>query len=227
MSQPAPDGAPDPPPQAAQLFGDRLPAATTYAEALAGAGTVRGLIGPREVPRLWDRHLLNCAAVADLLPIGVDLLDMGSGAGLPGIPLALARPDLRITLLDSVLRRTTFLTEIVELLDLSGRVRVVRARAEEHRERYGAVTARAVADLAVLGRWAAPLARPGGLLVAIRGASAAAELEGARNALSRDGWQGARVAQCGASLGPPTTVVLAERAEPVTGAARRARGKRD
>ena len=101
-----------------------------YAELLADAGVRRGLIGPREVPRLWERHLLNCAVLSEVIEQDVSVCDVGSGAGLPGIPLALARPDLQITLLEPLLRRTTFLEEVVELLGLPN-VTVVRGRAEE------------------------------------------------------------------------------------------------
>jgi|HigsolmetaAR206D_1030411.scaffolds.fasta_scaffold00447_5 Predicted S-adenosylmethionine-dependent methyltransferase involved in bacterial cell division len=121
-----------------RLFGDRLPLAATYAELLAGPGVVRGLIGPRETPRIWDRHLLNCAALAELIPTGSSVVDVGSGAGLPGIVLAIARPDLSVTLVEPLARRAAFLVEVVGLLGLDGTVRVLRARAEEieaHRRR--------------------------------------------------------------------------------------------
>ncbi|MFY1688925.1 16S rRNA (guanine(527)-N(7))-methyltransferase RsmG [Plantactinospora sp. WMMB782] len=113
------------------LFADRLPLAAAYAELLAGPGVLRGLIGPRETPRIWDRHLLNCAAVVELLPPGVSIVDVGSGAGLPGIVLAIARPDLTVTLVEPLARRAVFLAEAVSTLDLTDRVTVVRARAEE------------------------------------------------------------------------------------------------
>ncbi|MGX7677254.1 16S rRNA (guanine(527)-N(7))-methyltransferase RsmG [Plantactinospora sp. DSM 117369] len=113
------------------LFAERLPLAAAYAELLAGPGVLRGLIGPRETPRIWDRHLLNCAAVAELLPVGASVVDVGSGAGLPGIVLAIARPDLAITLVEPLARRAVFLAEVVTALDLAETVTVVRARAEE------------------------------------------------------------------------------------------------
>jgi 16S rRNA (guanine527-N7)-methyltransferase len=116
---------------ARRLFGDRLPLAEAYAELLAGPGVVRGLIGPRETPRIWDRHLLNCAAVAELIPTESTVVDVGSGAGLPGIVLAIARPDLSVTLVEPLARRAMFLTEAVDVLDLGGAVTVLRARAEE------------------------------------------------------------------------------------------------
>jgi len=121
---------PPAPEQAREVFGNRFEDAVRYAELLAEAGVQRGLIGPREVPRLWERHLLNCAVLSEVVPEGVTVCDVGSGAGLPGIPLALVREDLKITLLEPLLRRTNFLTEVVELLGLD-HVTVVRGRAEE------------------------------------------------------------------------------------------------
>lgn len=154
-----------PAPEAARaVFGERLADAVRYAELLADAGVRRGLIGPREVPRLWERHLLNCAVLSDVVPEGVSVCDVGSGAGLPGIPLALTRPDLRITLLEPLLRRTIFLQEAVEELGL-GNVTVARGRAEEVAGRLtpvDVVTARAVAPLDRLAGWGLPLLRPYG-----------------------------------------------------------------
>ena len=168
------------PPEAGAVFGPAVGAAAEYARLLATEGTVRGLIGPREVPRLWDRHLLNSAAIAPLVPSGARVVDVGSGAGLPGIPLALARPDLTVTLLEPLARRVAFLAECVDRLGLE-RVTVVRGRAEEspvRRELGGAdvVTARAVAPLDKLAGWCLPLLRPGGLLLAMKGSTAAEEL---------------------------------------------------
>lgn len=165
------------------VFGDAIERAEEYVRLLATEGTVRGLIGPREVPRLWDRHLLNSVAIAPLVPAGAHVVDVGSGAGLPGIPLALARPDLTVTLLEPLARRVTFLDECVDALRL-GTVTVVRGRAEEgpvRRSLGGAdvVTARAVAPLDKLAGWCLPLLRPGGRLLAIKGSSAAAELAAA------------------------------------------------
>ena len=125
-----------PPPEVArEVFGDRYGDAVRYAELLAEAGVQRGLIGPREVPRLWERHILNCAVLSEVVPEGVTVCDVGSGAGLPGIPLALVREDLKITLLEPLLRRTNFLTEVVELLGLD-HVTVARGRAEEVMGRF-------------------------------------------------------------------------------------------
>ncbi|HEX6328516.1 MAG TPA: 16S rRNA (guanine(527)-N(7))-methyltransferase RsmG, partial [Jiangellaceae bacterium] len=132
---------------------------------LAGPGIERGLLGPREVPRLWDRHLLNCAVIQDAVAQGATVLDVGSGAGLPGVVLAVVRPDLAVTLVEPLLRRSVFLGEVVAELRLSN-VNVVRSRAEELHGKVIAdvVTARAVAPLDRLARWTIPLVRTGGLL---------------------------------------------------------------
>jgi 16S rRNA (guanine527-N7)-methyltransferase len=168
------------PPEAVVVFGAAVDRAAAYARLLATDGAVRGLIGPREVPRLWDRHLLNSAAIAPLVPDGARVVDVGSGAGLPGIPLALARPDLAMTLLEPLARRVAFLLECVDRLGLDN-VTVVRGRAEEgpvRRELGGAdvVTARAVAPLDKLAGWCLPLLRTGGRLLALKGSTAAEEL---------------------------------------------------
>lgn len=220
----------EPPAVAAAVFGAALDRAVAYAEILATDGTVRGLIGPREVPRLWDRHLLNSAVVAELVPAGARVVDAGSGAGLPGIPLALARPDLTVTLLEPLARRHAFLTECVERLGLP-RVTVVRGRAEEgptRRSLGGAdvVTARAVAPLDRLAGWCLPLLRDGGRLLALKGDTAVAELTTARAALTRAGAATADVVRCGAgTVDPPATVVVVTRSTVRTGAGRRRGGR--
>ena len=204
------------------LFGDRLPLAERYAEALATAGVERGLIGPREAPRIWDRHLLNCAVLGELIPSGVYVVDVGSGAGLPGIVLAVARPDLRISLVESLARRTAFLNEVVETLGLSS-VDVVRARAEECVNVLppaDVVTARAVAPLDRLASWCLPLARPGGVMLAIKGSSAAAEISAHTAAVRRLGGGTPSLVQAGARwLAEPTTVVEVSRTARSRGAA--------
>jgi 16S rRNA (guanine527-N7)-methyltransferase len=213
------------PDAAAAVFGPALDRAAAYARLLATDGTVRGLIGPREVPRLWDRHLLNSAALAPLVPAGARVVDVGSGAGLPGIPLALVRPDLAVTLLEPLARRVTFLDECVDRLGLTN-VTVVRGRAEEgpvRRSLGGAdvVTARAVAPLDKLAGWCLPLLRPGGLLLALKGSTAAAELAAvAPLADAAD----ARVTEAG---DPPATVVVVTKAAAGRGTVRTtARGGR-
>ncbi|MGA8252072.1 MAG: 16S rRNA (guanine(527)-N(7))-methyltransferase RsmG [Mycobacterium sp.] len=200
---------------AAALFGPRLDIAQRYAEVLASAGVERGLLGPREVDRLWDRHLLNSAAVSELLDPGERIVDIGSGAGLPGLPLAIARPDLEVVLLEPLLRRSDFLREVVAELGLS--VDVVRGRAEEPwvRAQIGekdAAVSRAVAALDKLTKWSMPLLRTGGRMVAIKGERAPEEIRQHRRVMEATGAVDVRVVTCGANyLRPPATVVLARR----------------
>jgi 16S rRNA (guanine527-N7)-methyltransferase len=209
--------APPAPPQARAMFGSALDRAVAYAGLLAGDGVVRGLIGPREVPRLWDRHLLNCAVLGELLPADAEILDVGAGAGLPGIPLALARPDLRVTLLEPAQRRVQFLTEACTALGISERVEVARGRAEdvEVRAQLGEwdwVTARAVAPLDRLVRWCLPLLRPGGCLLALKGASVRAEIDRCERSIRAAGVADVTVREIGASLAEPTWVAVIRRA---------------
>ncbi|MEV7228409.1 16S rRNA (guanine(527)-N(7))-methyltransferase RsmG [Polymorphospora sp. NPDC051019] len=197
---------------AGTLFGDRLPLAAAYAELLATEGVVRGLIGPREAPRIWGRHLLNCAAVAELIPTGARVVDVGSGAGLPGLVLAVARPDLSVVLVEPLARRTAFLDEAVDRLGLDGTVTVQRGRAEEFADAdfspADVVTARAVAPLDRLAGWCLPLAAVGGRLVALKGNSAPDEVAEHRDAVDRLGGGAPVVRHCGVGLvDPPTTVV--------------------
>jgi 16S rRNA (guanine527-N7)-methyltransferase len=168
---------PSVPESAREVFGDRWTVAASYADLLASDGVSRGLIGPREAPRLWERHLFNCAVVDELLARDAEVCDIGSGAGLPGLVLAIRRPDLRVTLVEPLLRRTTFLTEAVERLGLDN-VSVVRERAENLHGTVGfdVVTSRAVAPLPRLLAWSLPLVRPGGSVLAIKGASAHREV---------------------------------------------------
>jgi 16S rRNA (guanine527-N7)-methyltransferase len=222
--------APAPPPAAAAVFGGRLEQARRYAELLAGPGVERGLIGPREVDRLWDRHLLNCAAVAELLDDGERVADVGSGAGLPGIPLALARPGLLVTLVEPLLRRADFLRETVADLGLS--VTVVRGRAEDRAVRnelgeFDAVTSRAVAALDKLANWSLPLLRDGGRMLALKGERAEEEVAEHRRALSSLGAVDVKVVKCGVDyLNPPVTVVVARRGARGTTTDRPARPRR-
>lgn len=192
------------------VFKDRLGLAVSYADLLATEGVLRGLIGPREAPRLWDRHLLNCAVVADLISTDATVIDVGSGAGLPGIVLAVARPDISVILVEPLARRTAFLDEAVAALDLTDQVTVVRGRAEEQVGRLSAevVTARAVAPLDRLVGWCLPLANVGGRILAMKGASAADEIDAHREVVSRLGGGPAAIRLCGIGLiDPPTTVV--------------------
>lgn len=194
------------------IFGAAADAARRYAEILAGAGVERGLLGPREVGRLWERHILNSAVVAELLDPGERVADIGSGAGLPGIPLALARPDLRVTLIEPLLRRSDFLRETIEELGID--CVVVRGRAEDRavREEVGeadAVVSRAVASLDKLTRWSAPLLRPGGRMLAIKGERADDEVREHRRTMGALGMTDVKVNRCGAQyVDPPATVVV-------------------
>jgi 16S rRNA (guanine527-N7)-methyltransferase len=194
---------------ATRLFGDKLDTAKAYAELLAGPAVERGLIGPREAPRLWERHLLNCAALSELMPDATSLADVGSGAGLPGVVLAIARPDCTVTLIEPLARRTAFLSEVIETLGLRN-VQVVRGRAEEQRGRlaFPVVTCRAVASLDKLALWCLPLVVPGGRLLALKGASAATEVRVHQSAVTRSGGGNVSVLRCGTDVLPePTTVV--------------------
>lgn len=199
-----------PPPVAAEVFSARIGLASTYARHLATDGVERGLIGPREVPRLWERHLVNCAVVLPAVPEGATVADVGSGAGLPGLVWAIARPDLHVTLIEPLLRRTTFLDEMREILGLQDQVRVLRARAGDVHESFDVVTARAVAPLDKLARWCVPLVRDGGIFLAFKGSSAADELEAARPVLSDLGGKNMVVRTYGA-VDVPTTLVEVSR----------------
>lgn len=204
-----------PPDAAASLFKERLGLIERYAAALAGAGVERGLIGPREVDRIWDRHILNSAALSELVGPDDRVADIGSGAGLPGIPLALARPDLQVTLIEPLMRRSEFLREVVDELRID--VAVVRGRAEEPgvRNQLGetdVVVSRAVASLDKLTRWSMPLLRVDGHMLALKGERAEEEIRDHRRVMASLGAADVRVMRCGANyLDPPATVVVARR----------------
>ena len=206
------------------MFGTRLPLAVRFAEILADTGVSHGLIGPREVPRLWDRHVLNCAVIQDAFPPDARLVDVGSGAGLPGVALAIARPDVEVHLVEPMLRRTQWLEEVVTELEL-GSVTVHRGRAEDLAGTLSApwVTARAVARLDKLARWCVPLLSPGGTLVAMKGRSAAEELEQDGPALKRLGLTSGRVTEHGGDVLEEPVLTVDLRFEPT---ARRARSGR-
>ena len=224
MTDGSPDpiaGPPEPPPTAAGVFGPALPAALRYVERLATDGVTRGLIGPREVPRLWERHVLNSAAVAEAVPAGARVVDVGSGAGLPGIPLGLARPDVTLTLVEPMARRVEFLEEAVaDLADgASATWRVIRGRAEDRGVvsavgPVDVVTARAVAPLPRLVGWCRGLLRPGTQLVALVGARALQELPQLLPELRAAGMRDIESRAVGAELGDAaTTVVVMTRGE--------------
>ena len=188
------------------MFGDHLDLAVRYADLLATEGVVRGLIGPREAPRLWARHLLNCAVLEEVVTAGATVCDIGSGAGLPGLVLALVRPDLEITLVEPLLRRTTFLEEVVADLGLS-HVTVLRGRAEEVAggRVYDVVTSRAVAALPRLLDWSLPLVAPRGEMIALKGSSAPTEVADTADLLAARGCSPARVVELGRGRVPETT----------------------
>jgi 16S rRNA (guanine527-N7)-methyltransferase len=191
------------------VFGPALPLAERYAELLAGPAVEQGLIGPRETARLWDRHLMNCAPVAELIPPACSVIDLGSGAGLPGVVIAMLRPDAKVVLLEPMARRAAFLEECVRQLGLAN-ASVCRARAEEAAGLHAAdvVTARAVAPMERLAGLALGLTRPGGLVLAVKGAGAAEELARAAPALRRLGARDVAVVHPGSGkVSPPPTVI--------------------
>jgi len=194
---------------AQRIFGDRLELAKRYVEHLATSGIERGLIGPREVPRLWSRHVLNCAVVAELIDDGAKVADVGSGAGLPGLCLAIARPDLYLTLIEPLERRVTWLEEVVMDLGLNN-VEIIRSRAEAAigKVECSVVTARAVSALDTLAPLTIPLLGGKGELLAIKGRSAAEEITKAAKILKKLGGVQTDVLTAGADiLAEPTTVV--------------------
>jgi 16S rRNA (guanine527-N7)-methyltransferase len=202
---------PEMPEVAAAVFGAAAPAAARYVAMLAGDGVTRGLIGPREVPRLWDRHLLNSVALAEAVPHGARVVDVGSGAGLPGIPLGLARPDLTLTLVEPMARRVEFLTDVVTALGAPWRI--VRGRAEERSVvravgPVDVVTARAVAPLPRLVGWCRGLLAPGSQLIALVGERAAAEVPGLVPELEAAGMRDVHTRAVGGELGAAATTVV-------------------
>jgi 16S rRNA (guanine527-N7)-methyltransferase len=200
---------PSPPTGADRVFGDRLVLAERFAAILADSGVSHGLIGPREVPRLWERHVLNCAVIHLAIPVDQMVIDVGSGAGLPGLALAIARPDLDLHLIEPMLRRTNWLDMAVDELGLTN-VKVYRGRAEEFAGVLSApvVTARAVARLSELARWCLPLLLPGGSLLAIKGLSVAEEVETDRAVLRRLGAIEETIERYGSGIVDQETTVL-------------------
>ena len=191
------------------VFGRAAGQAEQYAQLLAGVGVERGVIGPNEVPRVWERHLLNSAVVAELVPQGCSLVDLGSGAGLPGVVLAMLLPDSEVVLLEPMLRRSTFLQECVAELRL-GNARVVRARAEQMAGKLAVdvVTARAVAPLDRLAALAVGLLKPGGIVLAVKGVKASAEVRDAKAALDQLGLRDAEVLVVGSGKVDPAATVV-------------------
>ena len=211
----------------ASFFGERRALAVRFAEHLTSSATERGLVGPREVPRIWDRHILNCAAVSELVPPSAHVADVGSGAGLPGVAVAIARPDVNVVLIEPLQRRVLWLEEIATDLGLTN-VTVCRARAEElvGRFEFDVVTARAVAALPTLAGWCLPLVSPGGVVLAIKGRSAEEEVMAAGSRLRRLGVAEVGIRTCGVGLlDVPTTVVTLTRAAETVGSAGRRRSR--
>lgn len=196
---------------ARDLFGDCYPVVEHYVDILATRGVEWGLIGPRERDRLWDRHILNCAAVSSLVPEGSSVVDVGSGAGLPGIPLALLRPDLSVTLLEPLLRRFKFLTHTVDELGITDTVAVLRGRAEDQFQRYDAVICRALAPLARLVSWCSPLMTSGGVILALKGNSVRDEVTAAADALAARRLTAAVLVVRAHAAAEPATVVRIHR----------------
>ena len=168
-----------------RLYRDNYKTIRQYVDILVSRGVDWGLIGPREIGRLWERHILNSIALESLIPEGCRVADVGSGAGLPGIPLAILRPDLEMTLIEPMLRRSNFLTEAIDELGLDDRVTVVRGRAEDADLHVDVVVSRAVAKLATLINWTADLIVESGSLLALKGQSADDEVVKAKKELSK------------------------------------------
>jgi 16S rRNA (guanine527-N7)-methyltransferase len=198
---------------ASQRYPDASSGLNHYTLLLSTLGIERGLIGPREVPRLWDRHILNCAVAADsshgLIRADASVIDIGTGAGLPGLVWAITRTDITVTLVDSMLRRVEFLEQAVTELGLTDRVTVVRGRAEDLAGSiYGdVVTARAVAPLPKLLTWLEPFVSPGGSILAFKGQNAAEEIAEAGPELNKLGAGSTQVHMCGDWLDQPTVIV--------------------
>lgn len=194
---------------AARVFGERLPIAQHYAELLAGSGVVRGLLGPREAPRVWERHILNCAVITELIETGSTVVDVGSGAGLPGLAIAIRRPDVSVTLVEPLLRRVSWLNEVITELGLDN-VTVTRGRAESLWDDVApadVVTSRAVSALEKLAVWSVPLVRPGGWWLPMKGSTVTEELEHSGEVLAQVGITAIEVVECGVGeLDDPTTV---------------------
>lgn len=195
------------PAAAAKIFGAGIDKARGYAAALVRDGDELGLLGPREMPKLWTRHILNSAVVAELVPAGASVADVGSGAGLPGIPMAIAQPQASFVLIEPMERRSNWLSQQVAELGLDN-VRVVRARAEEVGEVFDIVTARAVSALPKLLRMTVPLTRHGGEIIALKGSKAAEEIEESRGLMKKLKIAGFEIVLTGAhQLEEPTRVV--------------------
>jgi 16S rRNA (guanine527-N7)-methyltransferase len=192
---------------AGQIFDTGIDKVRAYAAALVRDGETLGLLGPREYPRLWTRHILNSAVVAELVPAGATVADVGSGAGLPGIPMAIAQPEAQFTLIEPMERRSTWLKEQVDELGLTN-VKVLRARAEEVGEVFDIVTARAVKALPQLLQMCVPMTKNGGEIIALKGEKAAEEIEDSKRLVKKLKLESFEIVLTGAQfLAEPTRVV--------------------
>ena len=196
------------PAAAVVIFGDQIDQARSFAQTLANDSDELGLLGPRELDKLWSRHILNSAVVAELVSPGDKVADVGSGAGLPGIPMAIARPDADFVLIEPMERRSSWMLEVVQDLGLKN-VRVLRSRAEDVTEQdFDIVTARAVAALDKLLKMCVPLLKPGGALIALKGSKAAEEMANAKKLEKKLGISSFEILVCGEKfLAEPTSVV--------------------
>lgn len=189
-----------------EVYPDAAENLARFADWLAGAGVERGFLGPREVDRIWDRHIANCAVVEELIPVNSKVFDIGSGAGLPGLVLAIVRPDITIGLIEPLMRRSEFLKEVVADLGITDQVTVIRSRAEELKGQSApVVTARAVAPLGKLLTWSLPLTSKGGVILAMKGSSAATEITDAKEILKG---RKAEIVLCGEGVVDPQTTVV-------------------
>ncbi len=189
-----------------EVYPDAAENLARFADWLAGAGVERGFLGPREVDRIWDRHIANCAVVEELIPVNSKVFDIGSGAGLPGLVLAIVRPDITIGLIEPLMRRSEFLKEVVADLGITDQVTVIRGRAEELKGQTAPiVTARAVAPLGKLLTWSLPLTTKGGQILAMKGSSAATEITEAKEILKG---RKAEIVLCGEGVVDPQTTVV-------------------
>ena len=196
------------PAAAVAIFGDQIDQARSFAQTLANDSDELGLLGPRELDKLWSRHILNSAVVAELVRPGDKVADVGSGAGLPGIPMAIARPDAEFVLIEPMERRSSWMLEVVEDLGLKN-VRILRSRAEDVTEQdFDIVTARAVAALDKLLKMCVPLLKPGGALIALKGSKAAEEIANSKKLEKKLGISSFEILVCGEKfLAEPTSVV--------------------
>jgi 16S rRNA (guanine527-N7)-methyltransferase len=196
------------PAAAVAIFGDQIDQARSFAQTLANDSDELGLLGPRELDKLWSRHILNSAVVAELVSPGDKVADVGSGAGLPGIPMAIARPGAEFVLIEPMERRSSWMLEVVEHLGLKN-VRVLRSRAEDVTEQdFDIVTARAVAALDKLLKMCVPLLKPGGALIALKGSKAAEEITNSKKLEKKLGISSFEILVCGEKFLPePTSVV--------------------